>query len=182
MKHAECAAWRISPAHRSSVKAIANHVLIALAIILSLALPASPAFAAASPDTFGVIEAYSTHTPGDTLMDGYGYTDDWFTEDPSQANDDLALASMQLVATAVTDGDAAGTDFLHGLGFENVGFSHFNTSDPDDCAYLWGTKAATDNDGPYTLVAIAIQSYALDNAIKTEQQVCRGHLQATPSR
>lgn len=111
----------------------------------------------------GNVDWDSTYTDGKTINDSFYYSDDWFGESPSKQNDELALASMQLVAAAETDDpDGNGARFLKDMGFDEVGFSDFKSKDPDDCNYTWGRKTLGDE----TLVAVAIQSHNTDPAIR----------------
>ena len=89
------------------------------------------------------------------IKDTFYYSDDWFADDPSSENKELALASIQLTASCVSDeADNPGEAFLKSMGFEEVGYSDFGSSDPEDCNYTWGRKIIGDR----TLVAVAIQS------------------------
>jgi hypothetical protein len=97
----------------------------------------------------------SSDTGTKTIKDTFYYSDDWFGDDPSSENPELALASMQLTASCVSDGaDNPGEAFLKSLGFGEVGYSDFASTDPDDCNYTWARKAIGDS----TLVAVVIQS------------------------
>ena len=97
----------------------------------------------------------SSDTETKTISDTFYYSDDWFSDDPSAENKELALASMQLVASCVYPDDSGmGAALLKNMGFEEVGFSGFDSSDPDDCAYTWAKKAVGDT----TLVAVIIRS------------------------
>lgn len=140
-----------------------------LALVLAFAVLAGivPSVYAAEPTTSGTVKYYSTAKLGemlDTVEDTCTYSDGWFSEDPTARNDKLALASMQLTAAAI-DGDpeGLGTAFLKDLGFDYVGLSDFESQDPTDCNYTWGTKELDDG---VTLVAVVIQSYAFDQATK----------------
>ena len=89
------------------------------------------------------------------IKDTFYYSDDWFADDPSSENKELALASIQLTASCVSDeADNPGEAFLKSMGFEEVGYSDFGSSDPDDCNYTWGRKTTGDKN----LVAVVIQS------------------------
>ena len=89
------------------------------------------------------------------IKDTFYYSDGWFEDNPSSENKELALASIQLVASCVNDSaDNPGEAFLKSMGFEEVGYSDFGSSDPDDCNYTWGRRSAGDT----TLVAVVIQS------------------------
>ena len=121
--------------------------------------------------TFGELQWYSTYKndPSDaelkTISDTYYYSDDWFADSPEKENPELALASMQLTASAVTDEPGGpGETFLKSMGFEEVGYSDFASADPDDCNYTWARKKAGDN----TIIAVAIQSASNDPAIKNK--------------
>lgn len=110
---------------------------------------------------FGDVEWLSTYrdkssdTGTKTIKDTFYYSDDWFADDPASENKELALASMQLIASCVSDDDdSTGAAFLKNMGFEEVGFSDFGSSDPDDCNYTWARKTVGDN----TLVAVVMQS------------------------
>lgn len=117
--------------------------------------------------TSGSLEWYSTYTPGKMISDTYYYSDDWFSDDPSSENQELALASMQFTAASVTnDETGASAAFLKSIGFDEVGFSDFTSSDSDSCNYTWGRKTISDGKGDFTLVAVAVQSYALDSKTK----------------
>ena len=100
-----------------------------------------------------------------TVKDTFYYSDDWFADDPGSENSELALASMQLTAACVSDeDDGMGAEFLRSMGFEEVGFSDFESDDPDDCNYTWARKTAGDR----TIVAVAIQSTSTDPEIKNK--------------
>lgn len=109
---------------------------------------------------FGDVEWKSTYKekasdPDVMIKDTYYYSDDWFSDDPSTENRELALASMQLVASCVSDkDDNPGAAFLRSMGFEEVGYSDFASSDPEDCNYTWAKKTVGDT----TLVVVVMQS------------------------
>lgn len=108
---------------------------------------------------FGDVEWLSSvssqDTENKTIKDTFYYSDDWFSDDPSSENQELALASIQLVASCISDNaDNPGEAFLKSMGFEEVGYSDFGSTDPDDCNYTWGRKTIGDK----TLVAVVIQS------------------------
>ena len=113
---------------------------------------------------FGDVEWLSTYKekssdPEKTIKDTFYYSDDWFSDSPSSENKELALASMQLIASCVSDdADSSGAAFLKSMGFEEVGFSDFASSDPDDCNYTWARKSIGDS----TLVAVTMQSVNRD--------------------
>ena len=113
---------------------------------------------------FGDVEWMSTYKdkasdPDVMIKDTYYYSDDWFSDDPSTENKELALASMQLVASCVSDqDDNAGAAFLKSVGFEEVGYSDFASTDPEDCNYTWAKKSLGDT----TLVAVVMQSVNTD--------------------
>ncbi|MBR3329627.1 MAG: hypothetical protein IKG25_00225 [Mogibacterium sp.] len=113
---------------------------------------------------FGDVEWLSTYKekssdPEKTIKDTFYYSDDWFSDSPSSENKELALASMQLIASCVSDDtDSTGAAFLKSMGFEEVGFSDFASSDPDDCNYTWARKSLGDS----TLVAVTMQSVNRD--------------------
>lgn len=136
------------------------------AACLSLMLAASLCACGGSYDyTTGDVEWYSTYSKDEkTIKDTYYYSDDWFGEKPEKDNEELALASMQLTATAVfDDADGASAKFLKSMGFDEVGFSDFASADPDDFHYTWGRKTLDDGT---VLVAIAVQSSTPDINIK----------------
>ena len=117
----------------------------------------------------GDLEWWSTYTKDKSISDTYYYSDDWFKDDPSSVNNELALASMQLVASAVTnDEDGYSAAFLKNLGFDEIGFSDFESSDPDDCNYTRGRKTVGEGDSAFTLVAVAIQSSSHNAATKNK--------------
>lgn len=109
---------------------------------------------------FGDIEWLSTYKekssdPEKTIKDTFYYSDDWFSDNPSSENKELALASMQLIASCVSDSeDNTGAAALKSMGFEEVGYSDFASSDPDDCNYTWARKTMGDS----ALVAVVMQS------------------------
>lgn len=140
---------------------------LTMAILSVFWVPIAAWAADASSYRSGEVTEYSTYAVGEMLSDSYYYADDWFLEDPSVQNDELALASMQLVAAAVDDdADGYGGAFLRDLGFERVGFVTSGDSAADACNYTWGTKTIQDNGETYTLVAIAVQSYSFDQSTK----------------
>ena len=130
--------------------------------------PALKTTAEESNEQYGIVEYYSTYSEeGHTLTDGYCFSDDWFFEDSSVPNDALALVSMQLTAAAVdNEPDGLGAVFLDELGFEEIGSDYSDPSDPDFCNYTWGKKTITDGSETATLVAVQLQSYSFDKAIK----------------
>lgn len=114
---------------------------------------------------FGDVEWLSTYKKDSseketkTIKDTFYYSDDWFADDPSSENPELALASMQLIASCVSDEeDNTGAVFLKSIGFDEVGYSDFASTDPDDCNYTWARKSLGDT----TLVAVVMQSVNLD--------------------
>lgn len=113
---------------------------------------------------FGDVEWMSTYKekssdPDVMIKDTYYYSDGWFSDDPSTENKELALASMQLVASCVSDqDDNPGAAFLKSAGFEEVGYSDFASTDPEDCNYAWAKKSLGDT----TLVAVVMQSVNTD--------------------
>ena len=120
--------------------------------------------------TFGVVDWRSSfkadgESTGKMIHDSFYYSDDWFADDPSKENQELALCSMQLVAACVNNKeDGTGPAFLQSLGFEETGFSDFDSTDPDDFNYTWGRKSTDDG----TLVAVVIQSASADSKIKNK--------------
>lgn len=117
----------------------------------------------------GDVDWESTYSAGSTIHDTFYYSDDWFNEKPEKQNDELALASMQLTAAAVDDNeDGTGKIFLDALGFEETGFSDFSSTDSEDCNYTWARKTIGSGSNECTLVAIAIQSFSSDNALKNK--------------
>ena len=116
--------------------------------------------------TFGTAEEYLTFNKSN-VRDSFYYSDDWFNEDPGERNDELALMSMQLTASAVDDddleeGSKTGEAYLKKLGFDDIGSYGFHTEDQDDCAYLYGIKKHDGN----TIIAVIVESIALDKDIK----------------
>ena len=117
---------------------------------------------------FGDIEWLSTYKekssdPNKTIKDTFYYSDDWFSDDPSSENQELALASMQLIASCVSDkDDNTGAAALRSMGFEEVGYSDFASSDPGDCNYAWARKTMGDS----TLVAVIMQSVNIENSLR----------------
>ena len=141
-----------------------------LSIIMSFMMAAAvlPETAAAEEEAYryGTVTLYSTYAPGETLTDGFYYTDSWFFEDPAVRNDSLALVSIQLTAAAADGEGGCGTDFLSDLGFEESGCYGFETDDPDGAGYTWGKKEISSDGESFTLIAVAMQSYSLDKAAK----------------
>ena len=116
---------------------------------------------------FGTMHEYSTYGK-EELNDTFYYSDSWFERSPEERNDELALASMQLTAAAVSDDENGyGAEYLRKIGFEEIGFERFQSSDPDDCSYTWARKKV-DGADPYTLVVIAFQSYSEDPMVKAK--------------
>lgn len=99
------------------------------------------------------------------IKDTFYYSDDWFADDPSSENPELALASMQLIASCVSDEeDNTGAAFLKSIGFDDVGYSDFASKDPDDCNYTWAKKSLGDT----TLVAVVMQSANTDRKLRNK--------------
>lgn len=117
----------------------------------------------------GDVDWESTYSSGSTIHDTYYYSDDWFSDKPEKQNDELALVSMQLTAAAVNDDeDGTGKKFLDALGFEETGFSDFSSTDSEDCNYTWARKTIGSGNHECTLVAIVIQSFSSDNALRNK--------------
>lgn len=115
----------------------------------------------------GDVDWYSTCSrDGKYIHDTYYYSDDWFGEKPEKDIEGMALASMQLAASAMTDDEnGSGAAFLKSMGFDEVGFSDFRSADPDDFNYTWGRKTLDDGT---TLVAIAVQSASEDVSVRNK--------------
>ena len=117
---------------------------------------------------YGGLEWLSTYKekasdPDKTIKDTFYYSDDWFSDNPSSENPELALASMQLIASCVSDkDDNSGAAALKSMGFEEVGYSDFASKDPDDCNYAWARKSIGDT----TLVAVVIQSVNREKSLR----------------
>ena len=95
--------------------------------------------------TTGDVDWYSTYSKDEKII-----KDDWFSDRPEKDNEELALASMQLTASAVTgDENGTGAAFLKSMGFEETGSSDFASTDPDDFNYIWGRKTALQPIGLY---------------------------------
>ena len=117
--------------------------------------------------TTGDVDWYSTYSKDEKIIkDTYYYSDDWFSDRPEKDNEELALASMQLTASAVTgDENGTGAAFLKSMGFEDTGASDFASTDPDDFNYIWGRKTLDDGT---SLVAVAVQSSSTDMSVKNK--------------
>ena len=116
---------------------------------------------------FGKATEHSTfNKESSELKDSFYFSDSWFEKDPSSRNDELALISMQLTAAAIDGGsDSNGSVFLKSMGFSDIAFADTASSDPDACNFTHGKKTLADG---RTLVAVVIQSYALDNTVKEQ--------------
>ena len=142
---------------RNSFRGAAALVLAALMVFSTLMLTGC---GKSYEHIFGDVEWMSTYKekssdPDVMIKDTYYYSDDWFSDDPATENKELALASMQLAASCVGDrDDNTGAAFLKSMGFEEVGYSDFASSDPEDCNYTWAKKSLGDK----TLVAVVMQS------------------------
>ena len=138
-------------------------------VLLAVLLSASLLCACGSSYEYmtGDVDWYSTYNKGDKIIhDTYYYSDDWFKDKAEKDNEELALASMQLTASAVTgDENGTGAAFLKSMGFDEVGFSDFTSTDPDDFNYTWGKKTLDDGT---VLVAVAVQSSSQDMAVKNK--------------
>ena len=146
-------------------RTVKSKVSVLLAVLLSAVLLC--ACGSSYEYTTGDVDWYSTYNKGDkTIHDTYHYSDDWFKDKAEKDNEELALASMQLTASAVSgDENGTGAAFLKSMGFDEVGFSDFTSEDPDDFNYTWGKK--TMDDGT-VLVAVAVQSSSQDMAVKNK--------------
>lgn len=142
-------------------------LLAAALMVLTSVFVLGPEKASAEDEpeyTFGRADIWST-ADKEYLTDSFYYTDSWFSGDPEERNDSLALISMQLCAAAVDDEeDGTGAKFLGKLGFEDIHFENFTSEDPDDCAYTWAKKRA----GGSTLIAVIVQSASFDDKIKAK--------------
>ena len=140
-------------------------VLLAAAMILGC-LP-DIANAKDSSNYFGTVTEHSTlNKESDALTDSFYFSDSWFEEDPAARNDALALASMQLTAAAI-DGsaDGSGKAMLEKMGFADIAFEDPAVTDPDALNYTRGKKTLPDG---RALVAVVIQSFALDSSVKEQ--------------
>ncbi len=144
---------------------VKSKVSVLLAVLLSAVLLC--ACGSSYEYTTGDVDWYSTYNKGDKIIhDTYYYSDDWFKDKAEKDNEELALASMQLTASAVSgDENGAGAAFLKSMGFDEVGFSDFTSADPDDFNYTWGKKTLDDGT---VLVAVAVQSSSQDMAVKNK--------------
>ena len=148
---------------RSASKAALMLVTSLLVVSLALGMDGQPSYAEGMDDyQFGTAEVWSTSN-SEMLYDSYYYSDSWFLEDPETENDSLALISMQVTASAITDEEGGtGDTFLKKLGFTDIGFYGFHSEDEDDCAYMYGQKKV----GSETVIAIVVQSYSTESNIK----------------
>ena len=150
------------------IKAIRKATALVLAALMTFGMIMLTGCGRSYKHIFGDVEWLSTYKEKSsdetrTINDSYYYSDDWFSDDPSRENRELALASMQLVASCVSDkADSSGAEFLKSMGFEEIGFSDFESSDPDDCNYTWARKKIGDT----TLVAVVMQSVNTKTALR----------------
>lgn len=144
---------------------VKSKVSVLLAVLLSAVLLC--ACGSSYEYTTGDVDWYSTYNKDDKIIhDTYYYSDDWFKDKAEKDNEELALASMQLTASAVSgDENGTGAAFLKSMGFDEVGFSDFTSADPDDFNYTWGKKTLDDGT---VLVAVAVQSSSQDMAVKNK--------------
>lgn len=140
--------------------------LFVMAMVLVTSLPLSAMAQGSETQTtyYGTVDLASTYEPGSVLKDSFYFSDEWFEADPAETNDALALVSMQLTA-AVADGDeeGSGTAMLRKMGFSNIKYYNFDSDNPDDCAFVRAEKPLASGG---RLVAVIIQSYSLDSAVK----------------
>lgn len=116
---------------------------------------------------YGTLNLNSTYESGKLLKDTYYYTDDWFFQSPDDQNDSLALLSMQGVAAAVGNAqDGPGASFLKSLGFEEISFHGFGSSDPYDCAFTLAKKNIKKGSQSSQLIAVFVESTSLDSKVK----------------
>lgn len=147
----------------SEIKKILSLFLAAVLILV----PAVPAEAAgSSPMQYGTMEYYSTVNDG-TITDSYHYSDDWFFSSSAGRNDDLALTSMQLIAASSDSStEGLGIQFLQKLGFTDAAYVKNDTDDHAVCNYVHAKKQITNGTETAEVVAVVIQSYALDSQTK----------------
>ena len=141
-------------------------ILAAAMMVVILCVPASALAqeSAESTNHYGAVDLFSTYEPGEVMKDSFYFSDDWFTDDPAVVNDALALVSMQTVASVIdSDEDGAGAAMLKKMGFNSIEFYNFDTEDPDDCAFVRAEKALPSGG---RLVAVVVQSYSMDSAMK----------------
>ena len=146
-------------------KSIRKTIALALAALMTFGIFMLSGCGKTYEHIFGDVEWLSTYkesssdTETKTIKDTFYYSDDWFKDDPSSENKELALASMQLIASCVSDeDDNTGAAFLKDMGFGQIGYSDFGSSDPDDCNYTWASKTAGDT----KLIAVVMQSVNSD--------------------
>ena len=153
---------------RKSYRKYAVIVMVMLMAVMTVMLSGcgkSYEYTSGDVEWLSTYKEKSSDTEAKTVKDTFYYSDDWFADDPGSENSELALASMQLTAACVSDeDDGMGAEFLRSMGFEEVGFSDFESDDPDDCNYTWARKTAGDR----TIVAVAIQSTSTDPGIKNK--------------
>ncbi len=118
---------------------------------------------------YSLINLNSSFDEGKILKDTCYYTDDWFFQSPSLQNDALALLSMQGVSASV-DNDSGGTgaSFFRNLGFDDISFVGFNSTDPYDCAYTLAKKTITRGGDRIDLVAVFVMSYAVNSDLRSK--------------
>ncbi len=145
--------------------AIRGILALAVAFVLTAGSFSGAVWAAGSDGYyFGTCVEQSTFNKESAeLKDSYYFSDSWFDEDAAVANDSLALVSMQLTAAAAAS--AGGGGFLEDLGFSGVTYAGAAVTDPETCNYTCGTKTL---DGGRTLVAVVIESYSEDTAVKVQ--------------
>ena len=159
-------------ANRSMMQNVMPAALAAVFAILLTMISAGSVYAADEDQyIFGTVRESSTFSAGEFLEDSFCYSDQWFLKGPEERNDALALLSMQLSAAATTDGqeNGNGAALLKQLGFEDMQFTGFQSEDPEDMAYTCAVKTAGEGDSRYTIIAVAVQSYSTDDAIKKKR-------------
>ncbi|MBR2742449.1 MAG: hypothetical protein IKD89_02565 [Clostridia bacterium] len=132
-----------------------SFILLAAMLAAVLPLGALAGHVELSSYEYGTAEYYS-YVSGRFISDRYYYSDLFFSGDPAEKNDELALISARL-SSASTD-DTHGAALLKKLGFSDVAVKKYQSENADDCAYTTGRKTISIDGTEYTLIAVSVQS------------------------
>ena len=128
-----------------------------------------------NPMVYGDLKEFSTFAQGELLNDSFYFNKNWFAgKDIDGRNDELALLSMQIAATAAeNDPDRRCADILNKLGFDGV-----TSTSPADEEEGPGLTYGICKTGSDVIAAIVVHSINLDDAAQGAEENIEGQKRA----